>query len=251
MTTRGRLSPIAPTPRSSSPASTSSRAGNAGAANSGAGLPRPSISSVRSGQSLRKSEADFEAALLNPNTTFLSAGPGLAEEGSASGTGGIRDGSSHDAPIPIEKRSYEDDLRAISRRDEKEHDEGHESDGVAENVDDMPEGLGRVGVIPPTPKKGVAPGRTSTGLDDTAGVDTKSVAGPVFPMSTPKKDQRGSIGDQGASGPSGGKVVDRRTSHATMASQDSYGSPSRMSVISASSSVRQSMGLDGECRYPF
>jgi hypothetical protein len=146
-----------------------------------------------------------------------------------------------DAPVPLEKRSYEEDLRAIGRTDER----GQADDGEHGHEHDTLEGPGRVGVIPPTPKRSAMPGRSIAGPDAAVDTDVKPTLGLNFAMSTPKKDQRGSIASQGASVSVEGKVMDRRTSHATMASQDSYGSPSRMSMISASSSVRQSMGLDG------
>ena len=71
--------------------------------------PRPSTSSNRS---FRRTEQDFEQALLNPGQTlFLSASPGLEEGAPATPP---RAGVDREAPAPIEKRSYEDDLKAQS-----------------------------------------------------------------------------------------------------------------------------------------
>ena len=183
---RGRLSPIPSLTRATTNGSshTEGSVGNGDA-------PRSSIS----GRS-KKSGADFEAALLNPTRTiFLSAGPDLEEDGISPRIEG-------DSPIPVEKRSYEDDLKLAGRttpdRVTKEPGDDRTTPKVEEGV---------FGVIPPTPTPG----------------------GSTF--STPRR----------------GDLRDRRISQGTMRSQDtSYGSPSRLSTISASSSQKGSVGLDGE-----
>lgn len=84
--------------------------------------PRPSTSSNRS---LRRTEADFEAVLLNPTATiFLSASNGRDDDPVQASPPQKID---RDAPDPVEKRSFEDDLRR-ERTPAK-----------------------RVGLIPPTP----------------------------------------------------------------------------------------------------
>lgn len=165
--------------------------------------PRPSISSGRS----KKSEADFEAALLNPNQTiFLSAGPHVEHEE------GVSPSLDGDAPVPVEKRSYDDDLKSIGRKsqngaagegDTKER--GRRKDHW-ERTPEL-EGQEVFGVIPPTP---TAPG--------------------ALPISTPKKS-----GEQSAA------ARKRRVSQGT-----TYDSPSKLSTISTSSPRKgSSVGIDG------
>jgi len=69
--------------------------------------PNPPRASISSNRSFRRTEADFEAALLNPAATiFLSAAPTLGEQlGPASPPR-----NDHDAPQPVEKRSFEEDM---------------------------------------------------------------------------------------------------------------------------------------------
>ena len=145
-------------------------------------IPRLSVSSSRS---MKRSPADFEAALLDPQSTlFLKASPTLNQETMRSVMPDMN--GDPDAPIPVEKRSYEDDLRDFGKTPEK-------------TLDMISEGS--VGVIPPTPspRKGIT------------------------------------------------KAIDRRISHATIASQDSEASttsPSRMSVSSSKRGL--SLGIDGK-----
>lgn len=121
--------------------------------------PRPSTSSSRS---LRRTPADFEAALRNPQATlYLSAGPppvgeDLESEAASTATGHrYSSGTSaaamdeQDASMPADKRSFEDDLRALGRAQER--DEGR----IGLGVGDVREG----GVVkgPPTSVPGVIP----------------------------------------------------------------------------------------------
>jgi hypothetical protein len=113
-------SPQPPIPRGPSPNPSSSS------------LPRPSFSSNRSS---RCTPADFEAALLDPHSTvFLSGSPNLGEEDPDDSLTSRVD---HDAPHPIEKKSYEEELNGLI------------SGGVHTPVKGG-SGVG-LGVIPPTP----------------------------------------------------------------------------------------------------
>lgn len=96
-------------------------------------LPRPSTSSNRS---FRRTGADFEAALLDPTATmFLSGSPVLDQEGFQSSPPRKVD---HDAPQPVEKRSFEEDLMVAAVTPAK-----------------------KVGVIPPTPSTFASDKRSS------------------------------------------------------------------------------------------
>ena len=78
-------------------------------------IPRPSFSSSRSGSG-RKREVDFEAVLLNPNSTiFLHGSPHLSPTAEMPGevSGKVQDQS--DTPQTIEKRSYEEDLHGLEQ----------------------------------------------------------------------------------------------------------------------------------------
>lgn len=141
---RGRLSPVPP-PRAPSPGG-STKNSLARQASPISDVPRPSISSNRS---MKRSEADFEAALLNPTKTiFLKGSPVLDEDegfGSPRRLGVIS--GDVDAPVPVEKRSYEDDLRQLGR---SSLDRGAGSSGtmVSNNIKG---GQASFDVIPPTP----------------------------------------------------------------------------------------------------
>lgn len=124
--------------------------------------PRPSTSSSHS---LRRTPADFEAALRNPQETlYLSAGPppvgeDLESEAASTATGHhYSSGTSAaamddpDASVPADKRSFEDDLRALGRAQER--DEGRIGLGVGDVrersvVKGLP--ISVPAVIPPTP----------------------------------------------------------------------------------------------------
>lgn len=70
-------------------------------------MMRPSLAEPRvSTSSNRSREADFEAALLNAKTVFLSSTSPRIEEGE--NTFSLRD-EDEDAPEPVEKRSFEQD----------------------------------------------------------------------------------------------------------------------------------------------
>lgn len=152
---------------------------------------------------MKRSEADFEAALLNPTSTiFLKASPILEQESSIDSPRRVNLSLGDvDAPIPVEKRSYEDDLRQMERLSEDRGVDGSPSAGVKNG---QMNGGASFDVIPPTP--------------------------------SPKK-----------------VLAARGAGHRAMPSQDSGTStmsPSRMSQISASSSIKkpggQSLGIDGE-----
>ena len=190
--------------------------------------PRPSISSGRS----KKSGADFEAALLNPEkTVFLSVGPDLEGEGQVEVSPKI----DTDAPVPVEKRSFEEDLRLIGRKSQFRDGRPRASGGSA--------GEGEVEVIKDTEDKGPDRGVRAR----TPEMDSQAVFGVIPPtpdgkgvsiLSTPRRST-----EQGAK-----NHRDRRISQGTVQSQEdsAFGSPSRMSTISASSSKKAlSLGLDG------
>lgn len=146
--------------------------------------PRPSTSSSHS---LRRTPADFEAALRNPQATlYLSAGPppvgeDLESEAASTATGHhYSSGTSaaamddQDAPVPTDKRSFEDDLRALGRAQER--DEGR----IGLGVGDVPERsvvkrppISVPEVMPPTPSghtrkaSCMTTSTTSTGNGDT------------------------------------------------------------------------------------
>lgn len=147
--------------------------------------PRPSTSSSRS---LRRTHADFEAALRNPQETlYLSAGPppigeDLESEAASTATGHHHSSSTStaaiddpDTPLPVEKRSFEDDLRALDRAREREEGRiglgvGHVREGSVVKKPPIPV----PGVIPPTPKGHArkascvtTTSTTSTGTGDT------------------------------------------------------------------------------------
>lgn len=116
-------------------------------------LARPSTSSNRS---VRRTGADFEAALLKPtDTIFLSGSPSLGQELSTATPIRVVD---HDAPQPIEKRSFEEDLTRLTVTPVK-----------------------KFGVIPPTPSPILSERRTSavtTGSELSATPSRVSIAGP-------------------------------------------------------------------------
>lgn len=92
--------------------------------------PRPSISSNRSA---RRTGADFEAALLDPKAIiFLSDTPTLGEK---IGSGSPPRKVDHDAPQPVEKRSFEEDMNELT----------------VTPVKQVGTPMNQVGVIPPTP----------------------------------------------------------------------------------------------------
>ncbi|WWD21934.1 hypothetical protein CI109_106422 [Kwoniella shandongensis] len=159
--------------------------------------------STSSNRSLRKTEADFEAALLHPESTiFISAGPPgdtIGEEGDSDldavsaisvstittaptvgpGAGGVVKnslqpspeismkplemlrGGDEDAPLPIEKRSFEEDLRDVGGsktwKDDRRiglgigESNSHAGGGVGRLLDSPVKGMPVPGVIPPTP----------------------------------------------------------------------------------------------------
>nr|XP_019047599.1 hypothetical protein I302_04215 [Kwoniella bestiolae CBS 10118]OCF26529.1 hypothetical protein I302_04215 [Kwoniella bestiolae CBS 10118] len=104
---------------------------------------RPSTSSNRS---LKRSEADFEAALLDPKSTlFLSAGSPIAEDDDRP-LNTIK--TDPNAPLPIEKTSFEDDLNNLK----------YQKEGTARGLGILMESpssptkrTNNIGVIPPTP----------------------------------------------------------------------------------------------------
>ncbi|WVQ97714.1 hypothetical protein IAU59_004828 [Kwoniella sp. CBS 9459] len=138
--------------------------------NLGVGPSRPSTSSNRS---IRRTEADFEAALLDPKSTvFISAGPstglgGYGQEAdsdrieklgppanlsfSSKGAQGYRHTSEvemdPEAPLPIDKRSFEEDLFALGRNRE----DGRAGLGIGMGLSSPVRGMQIPGVIPPTP----------------------------------------------------------------------------------------------------
>nr|XP_019008884.1 uncharacterized protein I206_06570 [Kwoniella pini CBS 10737]OCF47665.1 hypothetical protein I206_06570 [Kwoniella pini CBS 10737] len=114
---------------------------------------RPSTSSNRS---FKRSEADFEAALLDPKSTiFLSASPNnspIIENDEVKSKNlksspflGIAVDSN--APLPIEKHSFEEDLNNLKYDDES----GKKGLGILMESPLTPDKNGSIGIIPPTP----------------------------------------------------------------------------------------------------
>ncbi|WVF70182.1 hypothetical protein IAT40_004970 [Kwoniella sp. CBS 6097] len=139
--------------------------------NLGVGPSRPSTSSNRS---LRRTEADFEAALLDPKSTvFISAGPSTSFDReevdsdrmeklgppatlSSSSSFGLTDQGYQprrrttevemdpDAPLPVDKRSFEEDLLELGRNKDGRA-------GLGIGIGSPLRGPQIPGVIPPTP----------------------------------------------------------------------------------------------------
>ncbi|OCF37757.1 hypothetical protein I316_00884 [Kwoniella heveanensis BCC8398] len=172
---------IPPPTRASIPRAPSPNLG-VGLGSAAAGPSRPSTSSNRS---LRRTEADFEAALLDPKSTvFISAGPStsfdrdtdsdrieklgppahltLSSTASASSNGNGNGSLDYhhsrrrpseaeveldpDAPLPIEKRSFEEDLLELGRNRD-----GRAGLGIGLGFGSPVRGMQTPGVIPPTP----------------------------------------------------------------------------------------------------
>ncbi|WVQ68851.1 uncharacterized protein L199_007060 [Kwoniella botswanensis] len=102
---------------------------------------RPSTSSNRS---LKRSEADFEAALLDPKSTlFLSAGSPIGEDDNdPNANTKLKKYNDPNAPLPVEKTSFEDDLNNLKNR----------GLGILMESPSSPtKRNSNIGVIPPTP----------------------------------------------------------------------------------------------------
>ncbi|WVQ76687.1 hypothetical protein IAR50_006361 [Cryptococcus sp. DSM 104548] len=151
--------------------------------------------STSSNRSLRKSEADFEAALRDTGATlFLSAGPAaIGEEpetesasGASEATPGIDAVSMMDSPIyrsePEQERSYEDDFKELGRKTQDERvGLGVGSLGIGSPVRGT---IPTPGVIPPTPTGGhmrtgsmmTTSSAASTGTGDTQSRHARKVS---------------------------------------------------------------------------
>lgn len=211
--------------------------------NASSGQPRPSTSSNRS---FTKTEADFEAALLNPGATkFLSGSPVLGDDTggfgdpletpprprqSTSGSRRIRDGGDRDAPVPVDKRSFEDDMRdGIDKEGSqsfkmnggrKISNGGVQADGLVRResgseAPSTPKGIRSPSVIPPTPSSN---GSAITNII----------------VNTPTKNGFGSE-----------RKVDKRISQSTVRTIDSGGSSMSPSRLSVGSAKKASVGIDG------
>ncbi|EAL21419.1 hypothetical protein CNBD1140 [Cryptococcus deneoformans B-3501A] len=225
--------------------------------------PRPSTSSSRS---LRRTPADFEAALRNPQETlYLSAGPppigeDLESEAASTATGHHHSSGTStaamddpDAPLSVDKRSFEDDLRALSRTREREEGRiglgvGHVSEGSVVKRPPIPV----PGVTPPTPKgharKASCVTTTSTTSTGTGDTPTRAARRPVKsigldaelgiePKSKKAPPKRRSLFSKATttSQPDLASMVRRSTHRSSKQKQDTASTPAPSMSTSASS----------------
>ena len=197
---------------------------------------RPSSSSSR--QSMKRNQMDFEAALLNPNSTiFLSGSPNIGED--EPGSSPPRD-VDQEAPQTVEKRSYEDDLKALSKRNASAGSKASGTNGITDGVE-RKGNHADASPADPTTKDEDVPETSRPSSDFPPG---STVTSTVSPMP-------GSINSPQIIPPTPSSTastyINRRTSQATMQSQDSTGSPSQNRIVEAQRRrLGPSLGIDGE-----
>ena len=184
--------------------------------------PRPISSSSR--QSVRSREDDFEAALLNPQSTIYLSGSSNVEESPEDEleppSSPLKRGEEDaDAPQPVEKRSYEEDFKALTRP----------------------------GVLRPASPSPNINGRMGNGLSEASPHTARQVSDVSTSASTPVQNMKSPQVIPPTPSSTASTYVNRRTSQTTVQSQDSSGgSPTQSRVADARRRPVQSLGLDGE-----